>query len=263
MEESETVEKQGLNKKRLINTLSSLHFAPNTHCKNLLLAEGVEERKIFSVGSPLLESGRIISSSELFISKTRTLAQESPYLGKLVGSHFVLIELDCNHPHHERIMEDVRRLVLTNSLVKIVLLLINSNRKDSYAEVFAPYNLMTIDKVSHLERCFLYANASFVLSDSVDVIEECAGFGTRSILLQSSTMRLDLVSSGWMTLAGAVGQDLDRKFQSLMSEAKLLPSQVPMKAAESHLSGAARRIVAALTSRTIENVQRSRTSLQL
>ncbi|MEN9528994.1 MAG: UDP-N-acetylglucosamine 2-epimerase, partial [Pseudomonadota bacterium] len=107
------------------------------------------------------------------------------------------------------------------------------------------------------------ANASFVLSDSVDVIEECAGFGTRSILLQSSTMRLDLVSSGWMTLAGAVGQDLDRKFQSLMSEAKLLPSQVPMKAAESHLSGAARRIVAALTSRTIENVQRSRTSLQL
>jgi UDP-N-acetylglucosamine 2-epimerase len=122
---------------------------------------------------------------------------------------------------------------------------------------------MTIDKVGHLARCFLYAKAAFVLSDSVDVLEECAGYGTKGILLQKSTMRIDLVSSGWITLANSFSEELDKKFQSFLVEGKTISAQLPLKSSEGYPIGASRRIVAALTNRTSESVQKLKTSPQL
>ncbi|MBM3382787.1 MAG: UDP-N-acetyl glucosamine 2-epimerase [Betaproteobacteria bacterium] len=182
-------------------------------------------------------------------------------MARLSGGSFVLIEIDKSQPQYEQLIEDIRRIILTNSLVRFVLLDLKYGKKDNFAEIFSPYNLMTIDQIGHLERCFLQANALFTLSDSVEVLEECAGFGTRGILLQSSTVRLDLVSSGWITLTSSVAEDLEKKFQTLLSEGKTMQAQVPLRTAEAASSGAARRIVAALTSRISENEQKWRTSL--
>jgi len=66
MDEVSSAGRQGQHKQRLIISMSNIHFTPNIHCKNLLLADGVEERKIFSVGSPLLESGKNHFRKRLF-----------------------------------------------------------------------------------------------------------------------------------------------------------------------------------------------------
>jgi UDP-N-acetylglucosamine 2-epimerase (non-hydrolysing) len=263
IDESEPHRETSIHKRRLVNSMSSVHFTPNTHCKNLLLADGIEERRIFSVGSPLIVSGRIISSSDLFTSGLKNFATDSPQIAKIVGSHFVLIELQGKYHDSERLIAEVRRLVLTNSVTRFILLDLKSEKRDAFTEILSPYNLMTIDKVGHLARCFLYAKAAFVLSDSVDVLEECAGYGTKGILLQKSTMRLDLVSSGWITLANSFSEELDKKFQSFLVEGKTISAQLPLKSSEGYPIGASRRIVAALTNRTSESVQKLKTSPQL
>lgn len=247
--------------RKSINAITDLHFTACGRIKNTLMNEGIDENRIYAVGSPIADSGRLISQSLLFNKDADEIFPSAiqPCWQLIKNSKIVLFELN-NLRFQKEISEEFlssmesvlgdHKIVFLDSTDGINLSLLN--------------RVIHFSKVNHLQRCLLLSRASCAISDSIETLDESSAFGTRGILLQSNTDRFDLVSAGWVTLASDFLEGVSKQIASIarQSETKNRTTK-PFEAPGITSTGASARIAQALTIQKVENVERSRTSLPL
>ena len=247
--------------RKSINAIADLHFTACGRVKNTLINEGIDENRIYAVGSPIADSGRLISQSLLFNKDTDELFPSAiqPCWHLIKKSKIVLFELNNLRSQQEMSEEFLRSIESALGDHKIVFL-----DPSEGANLRLSSRVIRLARVNHLQRCLLLSRASCAVSDSIETLDESSAFGTRGILLQSNTDRFDLVSAGWVTLASNFLEGVSKQIASIAREsATKNRTTKPFEALGSTSTGASARIAQALTIQRDESVQKLRTSLPL
>ncbi|MEY4065429.1 MAG: hypothetical protein RIR26_1637 [Pseudomonadota bacterium] len=244
-----------------INTMCALHFIANAHIRNFLIKDGIDERKIYVVGSLLSESAGAIRKNWLTHSSA-ICSSESDAI-PLCNSSSKFIYFSFAEPERTEFFSSEFCSELNSKIPDLLWIVENSLGVGGlFEEKSGQRNVVFIDGASHLQRCSILQNALCVLSDSVELLDECAAFGTPGILLRQSTDRIDLISSGRITMAEHFPQNLLRQiFNFAAARKKSKNASADESTAQAERMEASARVALAITSQTNENVQKEKTSL--
>ncbi|NBO38419.1 hypothetical protein EBU99_07525 [bacterium] len=246
-----------------LNAMVDLHFAASSGVRERLIREGVNDRKIYSVGSPIADSAHLIRDNLRSPDLARDFFLDLPeaIFKKLNQRKFVLLDLK-NFPDSLAPWGEFSKRFTAQVPDHLLVVL---GAPEALTQTRLPIEehcaIVYLSNVGHFQRCYLVAMAGCALSDSIETLDECVSNGTPGILIARSTERLDLVASGWMTLAKNSQVDLLNQLLYFLRENQRGSGATVAINALSPLCGASQRIAAALTSRKDENARTEKTSL--
>ncbi|MBY9018356.1 MAG: UDP-N-acetylglucosamine 2-epimerase (non-hydrolyzing) [Candidatus Lokiarchaeota archaeon] len=184
--------------RKIIDHLADMNICYLPEHKNNLLREGLNPRRSWVVGNPIIE---VVQSVKLSFS------QEKPFY--LVTCHRAEnIELKQNL---EIILQFLGKLYSHyNTEIKFILMPKTKIMMEKY-ELKFPEGINPIPPQGFIEFLGMEKEADLVLTDSGTVVEECAILGTPCLTIRESTERVDLIELGVNTLTGL---DVDQMLES-------------------------------------------------
>ncbi|MEY3903682.1 MAG: hypothetical protein RL189_2988 [Pseudomonadota bacterium] len=247
---------------RSIAILSQLHFTVSNEAKKILLHEGISEENIFSVGSTLEDSAKLIQQqlnsrtyvSELFNDGFANLGD------RILRGHFFYVEIESERSL--AILAEVLPYYAVSQDFPVPVLHIQNKSLLQRVESDKAYQATCkVSQLRHLQRCALLMKANLVLTDCEDTLEESVAFGTMGILLREHTLRTDLINSGLASVAPQGCELVIAQIDRCLQQPRGRNSSGEFSAARASESCAASKIVRAITSRTDESARRGKTSL--
>ncbi|MFW9971585.1 MAG: non-hydrolyzing UDP-N-acetylglucosamine 2-epimerase [Candidatus Odinarchaeota archaeon] len=181
----------------IIDHLADLNICYLPEHKENLQREGINPRRCWVVGNPIIEVVHAIKTE---------FTQDLPYY--LVTCHRA--ENTENEINLSKILDFLGELYRKkNNEIKFILMPKTKNMMDKYKLTF-PKGINPIPPQGFLEFLGMEKGAILVITDSGTVVEECAILGTPCITIRESTERIDLIELGVNVLAGMdVEQMLD------------------------------------------------------
>jgi UDP-N-acetylglucosamine 2-epimerase (non-hydrolysing) len=179
--------------RRVAAATASLHLAPTEQCRTFLLAEGVEDRRIFVVGNPVIDTlaGRgldptpVADRCGVLVTAHRPTNVDDPVrLLRLVG----LIERLATT------VGPVRFPIHPRTRARLVAAGLDAALKQDGIDLSGP--------VPYDELLEELRRAKVVVTDSGGIQEEAAFFGVPVVVLRRSTPRWEGVKAGSTVLAG-------------------------------------------------------------
>jgi UDP-GlcNAc3NAcA epimerase len=191
----------------LTDHVADVLFAPTSTAETNLLREGIDSSKIQLVGDVMYDAALF------YDARAR---RPEWFEGKHAAQGFALCTM-----HRAENTDDVENLRgilagLSDSPVSIILPLHPRTRKKvQEAGLSWPATVRVVDPVGYLEMVWLEANCQFVLTDSGGVQKEAFFHRKPCITLREETEWVELVSSGWNTLAGANAERISKCISSV------------------------------------------------
>ena len=182
----------------IIDHLADINICYLPEHRENLLREGLEPRRIWVVGNPIVEvldavKTEYVKDTDFFlvtchraenIENEQNLTTILKFLDKLYQQHHIEI--------------------------KFILMPKTRNMMVKYSLIF-PEGITPIPPQGFLEFLGMEKEANLVLTDSGTVVEECAIMGTPCLTIRQSTERVDLIELGVNTLTGI---DIDQMLDS-------------------------------------------------
>jgi UDP-GlcNAc3NAcA epimerase len=199
----------------IVDSISSLLFAPSASSVNNLLKEGVEKNNIFNVGD-------IMFDSVLYFSK---YAKEPSFVTSAIKSNeFILCTIHRNFNTDNILALTNIFTALTNSNKKIILPL-HPRTKKILAEhkILIGKNIQICNPVGYFEMLWLIINSSLVITDSGGLQKEAFFLKKPCVVLRQETEWIELVNFGVNIL---VGSDVDLILNSIFNQ-KVYPINLP------------------------------------
>jgi len=197
--------------RRVIDHLADLNICYLPEHKSNLLKEGLNPRRSWVVGNPIVE---VVKAAK------PDFKQEEPFY--LVTCHRA--ENTENKKNLEIIIKFLGNLYQKKKIeIKFILMPKTKNMMNKFDLSF-PEGINPIPPQGFLEFLGMEKAASLVLTDSGTVVEECAIFGTPCLTIRESTERIDLIELGVNCLTGI---DIDKMM--LASEFILSQEIKPVK----------------------------------
>lgn len=245
---------------RLVSILSDLHFTPSVQAKNQLIHNGISENMIYSVGSTLPDARCRLFENFSVTDTLRNVAHQwtTEKQEQLINGKFFAIDLHSNQclnkivellPQIHEHGPDILPLIVANG----------SNWMREFENLIEGLPLTVIHNPKHLQRCALLLKAKFIMTDSEDTLEECAAYGSKCFLLQDQTSRIDLVSSGVVSMNFGKAEFFSKQLKILLFDSENNTKSIQKAQASGSSSSASLKIVEALTNQTDGNVQREKT----
>lgn len=178
--------------RRMISSITELHFAPNKQAQNQLISEGIQKDKIFLAGNPLLDiqylNTETKSKYEIIITihrrenhcQIQNLLEEI-LKSALIHPQYKFLIINHTHPNVSKVLENIRNHI--------------------------PYNVKISDPLSHPDFINLLKSSHLILTDSGGVQEEAAYWNIPSIVLRNVSDRPDGIKSG---LINVLGEDFNK-----------------------------------------------------
>jgi UDP-GlcNAc3NAcA epimerase len=183
----------------LTDRISDILFCPTQNAINNLVQEGFEH-----FGTQIYNCGDIMYDAALFYKEKAN--QKSNILSnlKIIPENFVLatIHRQENTDDLERLRNIVEALNYIHQTHKVIVPLHPRTKKildSSQIKV----DFMVIEPIGYMDMIALTSNAYMVLTDSGGLQKEAFFFGKYCITLRDQTEWIELVESGFNTLAGA------------------------------------------------------------
>jgi UDP-N-acetylglucosamine 2-epimerase (non-hydrolysing) len=245
-----------------ISSMSSLHFIANAHIRNSLIQGGVDDRRIYVVGSTIGETVETIRRNWPSANERPNLSGALPEFSKDEWEPKDFIFCSLTEPEAREFFSTSFCSEISRRIPDTLIVFEARKCELSFTAENVQTNVVQIERASHLQLCRLLENALCVLSDSAELLDECTSYGTPGILLQANTDRIDLICSGRVTMAERFPQNLLKQISSLARapKKKIKEERVFLESrAESVHSSA--RIAQAITSQTNETGQKEKTSL--
>ncbi len=181
----------------IIDHIADLNICYLPEHKENLLREGINPRRCWVVGNPIIE---VVHGVKIEFKKNT--------LFYLVTCHRA--ENTENEKNLGKILNFLKELYNRNKIeIKFILMPKTKNMMEKFNLSFSE-GIYPIPPQGFLEFLGMEKEAALVLTDSGTVVEECAILGTPCITIRDSTERIDLIEHGVNILTGMnVEQMLD------------------------------------------------------
>ncbi|MEE9379288.1 MAG: UDP-N-acetylglucosamine 2-epimerase (non-hydrolyzing) [Candidatus Lokiarchaeia archaeon] len=182
----------------IIDHIADMNICYLPEHKENLLREGLNPRKIWVVGNPIIEVVKAVEPK---------FRKEGPFY--LVTCHRA--ENVENPEHLEIILKFLEELYKKKKIeIKFIVMPKTKNMMEKYNLDFQE-GIKPIEPLGFPEFLGMEKEAELVITDSGTVVEECAILGTPCLTIRESTERIDLIELGVNTLTG---MDLDQMLNS-------------------------------------------------
>jgi UDP-N-acetylglucosamine 2-epimerase (non-hydrolysing) len=200
--------------RRLTSALAFIHFAPTTHARDALLAEGVRSSRIFVTGNPVVDALQSIRA----LSATTT-----PVVPVREGERLVLVTI-----HRRETWSDIRGLC--RSLRDVVehcrdvrlVIPVHPNPRVSdvvHDELAGTDRIDLVGPLDYVSFVATMAASYVVVSDSGGVQEEAPALGIPVLILREFTERQEAVALGVSRLIGTEPARVRRELLSFLQNA--------------------------------------------
>jgi UDP-N-acetylglucosamine 2-epimerase (non-hydrolysing) len=193
--------------RRLITRLATYHFAATHLNRDLLLAEGVDQRSIFVTGNP------VVDSLQAFLRS----ANLSPALEKLLheteGLRRIVLTTHRRESFGEMMTENLRvlrRFVARRDDVALIFPVHpNPSVVETASRILSQHpRIHLIAPLDYADFIKLLSHAWLIVSDSGGVQEEAPTLGKPLLILRENTERPEALSSGVARLVGGNAERL-------------------------------------------------------
>jgi UDP-N-acetylglucosamine 2-epimerase (non-hydrolysing) len=197
----------------LTDHLADLLFAPTPGARNILLGEGIKDRKIFVTGNTIVDAVR----QNLALAEGRGDALAGLKL-KPIGYFLVTLHRQENVDDDARFASILKGLEeLSDSINLTVLYPVHPRARKRMAELNLEPRLMLIEPVDYFTFLQLESGARLILTDSGGVQEEACILGVPCVTLRDNTERPETVAVGANALAGAMPESILRRAREMLA----------------------------------------------
>lgn len=200
--------------RKLISTLSELHFCPTIGAKKNLMGEGIPNETIFVTGNTgidALKNEWKVQEEKHKLIRKRKLILVTLHRREKLGS--VL-----NH-----LLEGLRELADIEPEYSFLLPVHpNPAVRDSVMKILGEHKRIHITRpLNYSEMLFWLRRAACVFTDSGGLQEEAPTLGIHTLVLRSDTERAEALSTGFAHLVGIDPQGVIKKFIELKKNGDL------------------------------------------
>jgi len=197
--------------------VSDYLFAPTRRAKQILLGEGIDEKKIFVTGNTIVDAvnhNLPLARQKTDIAERLHLKPQKYFLATLHRQ-----ENTDNKTRFSSILEGLERLAAEHH-VPVIYPIHPRSRKILATLPRQPDKLKIIDPVDFLRFLYLESNARLILTDSGGVQEEACILGVPCVTLRDNTERPETVEVGANILAGASAERIVNSAAAMLARKK-------------------------------------------
>ena len=192
--------------RRLVSQLATFHFCATEGNKQNLLAENINDNRIFVVGNPVVDALAFVLKNKEPSSEIKNLLDETSGLKR------ILLTTHRRESFGETMtenMETLRDFVFHTKDVCIVFPVHpNPNVRDVTEKIMANRKrIYLLEPLDYIDFAALMKQAWLIVSDSGGVQEEAPSLGKPLLILRENTERPEAIASG---IAKLVGEDLEK-----------------------------------------------------
>lgn len=206
--------------RRFVGITANLHFAPTEKAKGNLLQEGVDPKKIFVTGNPVVDALLSISS---------TLAADRRLTRKFDRHYDIDIEkkliLVTGHRREsfgsgfERICQAIATLSERNDVQVIYPVHLNPNVQEPVRKILSGHrNVFLVEPLEYLPFVHLMHRSYLILTDSGGIQEEAPSLGKPVLVMRDNTERPEAVDAGTVKLVGTNVRTIVDSVTSLLDD---------------------------------------------
>lgn len=198
----------------LTSRVTSLHFAPTVSAKNALLAEGVDEDRIFVTGNTVIDSLLMCvnPSHEFVASELSALRADEPIV--LVTTH----RRESFGKPLENTCRAIRTLAGEYSHHQFVIPVHpNPNVREQVFGILSDLpNVLLCKPLEYVDFVNLMARARLILTDSGGVQEEAPSLNVPVLVMRETTERPEGIASGNARLVGTKRESIIEATRNLL-----------------------------------------------
>lgn len=206
--------------RQMTTRVAALNFAPTENNKKALLAENIDENKIFVTGNTVIDA--------LFCISDKTMQDAAEFFNKRdikIDDKLVLITAHRRENHGDRInniITAIEKLVTAHKDHTFVIPVHpNPNVHDKiYSRLEKYSNVKLLAPLDYPQLVYLMKNAKLILSDSGGIQEEAPTFGCPTLVMRYETERQEGIEAGVSKLVGADIDKIDSESKSILSKSK-------------------------------------------
>ena len=212
--------------RHLVSKIANWHFAPTERNKNDLIAEGIDQDKIFVTGNTVIDAlflclNNISKSKKLIKSINTSLSKQIPF--SFNTKNFILITAHRRENFGESFMNIFRAIkdlsINFKNMHFVYPVHPNPNVKDMAYEILSEIdNVHLINPVSYEEFCILMKNCYLVITDSGGIQEEAPSIGKPVLVLRENTERPEAIVSGTARLVGSSRKNIVNNVTKLIKD---------------------------------------------
>jgi UDP-N-acetylglucosamine 2-epimerase (non-hydrolysing) len=235
----------------LTSRLASLHFAPTDSAKNALLAEGVDEARIFVTGNTVIDAllNCVDPSHEFTATDLKALRPDDPVI--LVTTH----RRESFGKPLENTCRAIRKLAREYTHHQFVIPVHpNPNVREHVLRILSDIpNVTLCGPLEYVDFVNLMARSTLILTDSGGIQEEAPSLNVPVLVLRETTERPDGISAGNAKLIGTKTDAIVAATRQLLENKDAYMAM--SRAANPYGDGsAARQIVAIIANQLGHNV---------
>ncbi|BES66637.1 UDP-N-acetylglucosamine 2-epimerase (non-hydrolyzing) [Gottschalkiaceae bacterium SANA] len=203
--------------RKLTGVLTDFHFAPTTVSRQNLLAEGIDEAKIFVTGNTVIDA--LLSVIEDKFTFSDSLLNEIDYKDRrviLLTSHR---SENIGQPM-ERIFSGIRQIVEEQADVEVIFPMhLNPKvREIAYRHLSDHGRIHLIEPLDYLTLANLLAKVDLVVTDSGGIQEEAPALGKPVLVVREETERPEGIAAGTAKLIGTDRELLVGELRTLLTQ---------------------------------------------
>ena len=214
--------------RHLIDSISDVHLPYTRTSKDNLIAQGVDCKKIFVIGNPILE---VLSHYDFAVGKSQIKAE----LGLTWGNYFLATfhrnENVTDEGVLRHILHGLNALYNTHKLPIICSMHPKTRTNLDKFGITAPEGIHFVSPMGLFDFIALQRGAKCIITDSGTIPEEATIMGVPSVVIRNHTERPELIEAGSTILCGTKSKDItDAVDLALKSSTKwIIPQEYTIK----------------------------------
>jgi UDP-N-acetylglucosamine 2-epimerase (non-hydrolysing) len=202
--------------RRIISTVTALHFAPTQTAKNNLLEENVQAKNILITGNTvidaLFQTINKINSKRIHFAKEFGIDLNKKYI--LVTGH----RRESFGQGFKNICTALKKIAQNNKNIDIIYPVhLNPNVQDPVYELLGNIpNIKLIKPLDYVKFVYLMYNSYLIITDSGGVQEEAPSIGKPVLVMREITERPEVVKTGNVKLVGTNIKKIVNEAQKLL-----------------------------------------------
>jgi UDP-N-acetylglucosamine 2-epimerase (non-hydrolysing) len=205
--------------RKVADAVADLHFAPTKTSRDNLLQEGIEPKKIFITGNPVIDALQL--AAEMPYDLDSGLLKDIPWKKRilLVTAHR---RENLGKPL-ENICNALLELIQKHSDIHVVYPVhLNPQVRDPVYQLLGDQEGITLlPPLEYLPMVMLMKRSYLVLTDSGGIQEEAPGLGKPVLVLRAVTERPEAVKAGTVRLVGTDRPQIIQETEKLLTDEPL------------------------------------------
>ena len=234
--------------RQMTTRVADINFAPTEKNKKALLAENIDENKIYVVGNTVTDA--------LFCLSEETIASSAEFFYKnniKIDDKLVLITAHRRENHGERIDRIIEAIEILAEKYSDHTFVIpvhpNPNVKEKiYTKLSAYNNIFLTEPLDYPNLVYLMKNAKLILTDSGGIQEEAPTFGCPTLVMRYETERQEGIDAGVSILVGADIDKIISNSEKILSKNK---SETRLKAQNPYGNGTSAKQIVDIISKNL------------